>query len=259
MHKTAQFRFYEELNDFLSHAKKKSLFSYDFEGNPSIKDAIEALGVPHTEVDLILVNGESVPFSYHLQDGDMVSVYPVFESMDITPVTHLREKPLRKPKFILDVHLGKLAKFLRMLGFDTLYENYYDDSEIVRIAQEQKRIILTRDVSLLKMNAVTHGYWIRSQDPVKQLQEVILRFDLFTNIRPFYRCIDCNGMVKKTPKEAILDTLEPKTKSYYDKFFRCASCGKVYWEGSHFSRMKKFIENVKENIVQQLEVQNNKK
>ena len=146
MPKSAKFRFYEELNDFLPLDKRKKIFSYNFEGNPSVKDAVEAIGVPHTEIDLILANSKSVAFSYHLQDGDMISVYPVFESMDISNVTHLREKPLRKPKFILDVHLGKLAKYLRMLGFDALYETDYKDSRIVNIAKTQNGTILTRDV-----------------------------------------------------------------------------------------------------------------
>ena len=167
MLKTTEFRFYEELNDFLPAAKKKSLFTYNFECSPSVKDAVEAIGVPHTEIDLILVNGISVTFSYRLQDGDVISVYPVFESMDISNVTHLREKPLRESRFILDVHLGTLVRYLRMIGFDILYENNYEDSEIVKIAKDEKRIILTRDVELLKIKTVTHGYWIRSKKPAE--------------------------------------------------------------------------------------------
>ncbi len=146
----AKFRFYEELNDFLPAEKKKIEFIYNFSGNPAIKDAIEAVGVPHTEVDVILVNGQSVEFSYQLQDDDVVSVYPTFESFDVSKVTHLRNKPLREIKFIVDVHLGKLARYLRMLGFDTLYKNNYSTTEILKIAKAQKRIILTRSVALLK-------------------------------------------------------------------------------------------------------------
>ncbi len=246
MLKSANFRFYEELNDFLSTAKKKSLFSYNFEGSPSVKDAVGAIGVPHTEIDLILVNGKSVDFSHRLQNEDIISVYPVFESMDISNVTHLREKPLRESKFILDVHLGKLARYLRMIGFDTLYENNYEDSKIVKIAKDEKRIILTRDVELLKIKTITHGYWVRSKDPVKQLNEIVLRFDLFSNIKTFYRCITCNGIIKKTTKESVLDKLQPKTKLYYNDFYQCISCEKVYWKGSHYYKMKSFINNLKE-------------
>ena len=244
MSKKAYFRFYEELNDFLSSERKKVVFPYDFEGTPSVKDAVEAIGVPHTEVDLILVNGTSVPFAYHISDNDTVSVYPVFESLDISGVTHLREKPLREPKFILDVHLGKCAKYLRLLGFDSLYENTYDDPEIVAIAQAQKRAVLTRDVSLLKRKAVSRGYWVRSRAPAEQVIEVIHRFDLQSNIRPFSRCMACNGIVSSVTKDAVMNVLEQKTIRYYDEFYQCSSCGKVYWKGSHYTKMKHFIEDI---------------
>ena len=244
MSNKAHFRFYEELNDFLCSERKKVVFPYDFESTPSVKDAIEAIGVPHTEVDLILVNGVSVPFAYHITDNDTVSVYPVFESLDISGVTHLREKPLREPKFILDVHLGKCAKYLRLLGFDSLYENTYDDPEIVAIAQAQKRAVLTRDVSLLKRKAVSRGYWVRSRTPSEQVTEVIHRFDLQSNIRPFSRCMACNGIVSAITKDAVMEVLEPNTIRYFDEFYQCSSCGKVYWKGSHYTKMKSFIENL---------------
>src|SRR3989338_9144205 len=113
----AHFRFYEELNDFLPPERRKTTFTREFRNRASVKDMIEALGVPHTEVDLILVNGASVDFSYLVQDGDRISVYPMFESFDIRPLVHLRPRPLREPKFVLDTHLGKLAVYLRLLGF----------------------------------------------------------------------------------------------------------------------------------------------
>ena len=239
-----EIRFYEELNDFLPIEKKKSSFPYTFRGNPSVKDAIESLGVPHTEVDLILVNSKSVQFSYHIKNGDFISVYPVFESMDVANISRLREKPLREPKFILDVHLGKLARYLRMFGFDVIYRNNYDDLEIIKIAKREKSIILTRDIEMLKRKAVTHGYWIRACFPKEQLQEVILRFDLYSNIKPFHRCIVCNGIIKEIPKELIMDRLLPKTKKYYNNFFQCEYCKKIYWKGSHYLKMKEFIERV---------------
>ena len=246
MSKKAHFRFYEELNDFLPAVKKKILFSYEFQGKPSVKDAIEALGVPHTEVDLVLANGVSVSFSYHLRDDDTISVYPVFESLDITPVTHLREQPLRILKFICDVHLGRLATCLRMLGFDTLYENSWDCATIVRLSVEHKRIILTRNTGLLKMSAVTHGYRIRSENPEEQVVEVLRRFDAASSIKPFCRCLVCNGIMKKIAKEDIIHLLEEKTKLYYDEFQQCRFCKKVYWKGSHYLRMKEFVEGVRD-------------
>jgi uncharacterized protein with PIN domain len=241
----ATFRFYEELNDFFARGKRKATIPVYFGGNPPVKDIIESIGVPHTEVDLILVNSKSVDFSYHLKNGDRVSVYPVFESLDISDVTHLRAKPLRRPKYILDVHLGKLAKYLRMFGFDTLYRNNYHDSQIVSIAGTEKRIILTRDIGILKIKEVTHGYWIRSQNLNKQLKEVIDHFDLYSSIKPFHRCMTCNGIIRKVKKETIHDNLDEKTKKYYDEFYRCESCGTIYWKGSHYNRMKRFIEDFK--------------
>jgi len=242
--KKAILRFYEELNDFLPPEKRKRSFSYLFFGSPSIKDVIEAMGIPHGEVDMILVNGISVNFTYHLKSGDNVSIYPVFESLDIGKQAKLRPQPLRETKFILDVHLGKTAKQLRMLGFDTLYENDLDDAEIIEIANREHRIILTRDRELLKNGKVTHGYWVRSKDTMRQVEEIIQRFDLRSQVKPFFRCMTCNGMIEKVDKETILDRLEPKTRKYYDEFFVCSGCRKIYWKGSHFERMEQKIKQL---------------
>ena len=242
--KTAHFRFYEELNDFLDAGKRKTLFPYQFKGNPSIKDAIEAIGVPHTEVDLILVNGASVGFDYQLQEGDRVSVYPVFESLDISPVVRLRERPLRDTKFVLDVHLGKLARLLRLLGFDTLYRNDYADSEIVDLAVQEHRIVLTRDRGILRIKAVTHGYWIRSTNPLEQAREVLGRFDLASQVQPFRRCIVCNGLIEPIDKEAIESRLPAGLAAYQGEFFACTTCGKVYWRGSHYDRLKEKVAGI---------------
>ncbi|MFC1731287.1 Mut7-C RNAse domain-containing protein [candidate division KSB1 bacterium] len=249
MSKQAHFRFYEELNDFLPPERRKREFSYNFTGKPTVKDAVESLGVPHAEIDLIIVNGEPEGFDHHLKEGDQVSVYPVFESFDISPVNRLRPEPLRDPKFILDVHLGKLAQYLRMLGFDTLFSNSYEDPEIVRTAVRQKRIILTRDVNLLKHNAVTHGYWVRSTDPDEQIVEIIGRFDLSGRIAPFTRCMVCNGIVSPAAKESVRHLLEESTARYYDEFFQCGSCEKVYWRGSHHENMERFIAEVMERLA----------
>ncbi len=245
MPKKASFRFYAELNDFLPQARQKRNIYYSFEGNPSVKDAIEAMGIPHTEVDMILVNGQSVAFRYSLRDGDQVSVYPVFEQLNISGTTALRPGGLRVTAFILDVHLGKLAKYLRMLGFDTVYEKDYDDHEIVRRGIEEKRIVLTRDIGILKHRDLTHGYWIRSQNPVNQLKEVITKFDLAGDIREFRRCVACNGRIRRIDKAEVEKKLKPKTRRYYKEFFECIECGKVYWQGSHYERMKGFIDEVR--------------
>jgi uncharacterized protein len=238
---TAYFRFYEELNDFLPQVKRKKIFQYLFYGNPSVKDAVEAIGIPHTEVDLILVNGMSVDFSYRLKNEDNVSVYPVFESFDISSVTHLREKPLRDLKFVADVHLGKLTKYLRLCGFDTYYKTEFDDQEIIDLAISDKRVILTRDKELLKNKKVTHGYWIRSIQPDKQFKEVFFRFDLKRHTTLFTRCLECNGVLLNVTKEEIAHRLLPKTKQYYRKFKKCPGCDRIYWYGSHYQNMKNHI------------------
>ena len=157
----ASLRFYAELNDHLLPNQRFRTIEREFFVPASVKDLIESLGVPHTEVDLVLVNGESADFARLIRDGDRVAVYPVFESLDIRPELRLRPEPLRETKFVLDVHLGRLAAYLRMLGFDTVYGNIGSDQELARISSEQHRILLTRDRGLLKRSAVTHGYWLR--------------------------------------------------------------------------------------------------
>ena len=239
--KRAEFRFYEELNDFLPAAQRKQTIVYRFENAPGIKDPIEALGVPHPEVELIVVNGESVGFDYRLQNGDRVAVYPVFESLDVTPLLRLRPEPLRRTAFVVDANLGKLARRLRMLGFDALYRNDFDDREVIDVSVRTGRIILTRDRRLLYPKIVTHGYWVRATDPDSQTREVIERLDLARQVAPFCRCIDCNGIMERVDKKAVEDRLEPLTRKYYETFFRCQSCGKIYWEGSHFKRMRGLV------------------
>jgi len=193
---TCEFRFYEELGDFLAPERRKRSFLHAFDGTPSVKDRIESLGVPHTEVDLILVDGEPVPFSHRLNGGERVAVYPMFERFELGQANRLRPTPLREPRFVLDVHLGRLASYLRLLGFDTLYRNDYEDDELLRISRDQHRILLSRDTGLLKRSAVTHGAFLHETDPRRQLREVLDRFQLDTRIAPFTRCARCNGSVE---------------------------------------------------------------
>ncbi|MCH7515990.1 MAG: Mut7-C ubiquitin/RNAse domain-containing protein [Bacteroidetes bacterium] len=245
MHKI-YFRFYEEINDFLPKEKRKVRFTHNYTDRASVKDVIESLGVPHTEVDLILVNGKSVGFDYLINDDDDISVYPVFESLDITDVQQLRPKPLREPKFIADVHLGKLARYLRMMGFDVIYKNNYKDDEIVTLSLIETRAILTRDRGILKRSEVTHGYWIRSTKVKEQVIEVLKRFDLRNIIEEFSRCIDCNTMLKSISKSEIIDELPPKVSKSQTDFSRCPACKKNYWKGTHHQKMLSFIQSVKD-------------
>jgi len=236
---SAEFRFYEELNDFLPPGRRKRSLAYHFSGHPGIKDPIEVFGVPHTEVELIIVNGQSVGFDYQLQAGDRVAVYPVFESLDISPLLRLRAKALRHPRFVLDVNLGKLAKRMRLLGFDSLYRNDYSDAEVANIALDEQRIVLTRDRRLLYSKQISHGYWVRAVNVNCQVDEVLRRFDLYGSVQPFARCLVCNGVLTSVAKADILDRLEPKTRLYYQKFYRCNDCQKIYWEGSHLEDMRR--------------------
>ena len=244
MHETIIIRFYEELNDFLHYTRRKKAFSFPLPLKRSIKDIIESLGVPHTEVDLILANSVSVSFDYHPVKGDYISVYPVFEAIDISPVVLLRPKPLRETKFILDVHLGTLAKYLRMLGFDTLYRNNLEDQEIIDLSIAEQRIILTRDLFILKNGRVTHGYFVRETTPGKQLPEIVNRFDLSKQTMPFSRCMACNGLIEKVDKESVEEILQPNTRKTFHDFFQCRDCKKVYWKGSHWEKMAERVQLV---------------
>jgi uncharacterized protein len=249
----AYFRFYAELNDFLPPGRRTITFAHSFEGRTSIKDMIEAFGVPHTEVDLILANSGSVDFSYIVQDGDRVSVYPVFESLDITSLVRVRCRPLRVTRFVLDVHLGKLAAYLRMLGYDTLYRNDCQDEELACLSRGQKRILLSRDRGLLKRSLVTHGYYVRETSPLRQLAEIVRRFDLSGSAEPFRRCLRCNDLLRPVSKEDIVDRLLPATCRYYREFRRCQRCDRIYWKGSHYQRMKQAVDDVLNNTIPHLE------
>jgi len=226
---TAQLRFYAELRDLLAPARRSGRISHPITGPRSIKDVIESYGIPHTEVDVILVDGESVDFSYR------------FESFDIKSLVRLRPKPLRQTRFVLDGHLGTLARRLRLLGFDCAFSNDPADDGLVRISVDQQRILLTRDRGLLKRRAVTHGYCLRSDLPTEQLGEVIVRFQLSGSMEPFTRCMACNGLLVRVDKAKIAHRLPPMTRHYYDDFHSCPDCGRDYWRGAHHERLQQIV------------------
>lgn len=250
-------RFYEELNFFLNGYPEKSDIECSFHVTRSVKDLIESFGVPHVEVDLILVNGKSVNFEYLVANGDRISVYPVFEGMDIGDVTRLRPKPLRQSAFVADVHLKTLARRLRMLGFDTKYGPEFSDPVLADISAREERILLSRDRQLLMRNKVSRGLYVRNTDPDRQAPEIVERLDLYRSIKPFSRCISCNAEISPMAKSDIVSRQQadgresdppsdvpPGVLAWCEEFYRCTGCGKVYWKGSHYQRMLEIIERI---------------
>ncbi|MEJ8811498.1 Mut7-C RNAse domain-containing protein [Variovorax ureilyticus] len=241
---TATFRFYEELNDFLARERRRREFSCRCARMATTKHMIEALGVPHTEVELVLLNGESVGFDTLLRDGDRVAVFPKFEALDITPLLRVRERALRETRFIADAHLGGLAHLLRMTGFDTLYDNGFRDEEIERIAGAQGRIVLTRDLELLKRRGVTHGCYVHALRSAQQLREVFDRLDLARGARPFTRCLECNTPLREIDKSLVESALPARVRERYQRFSTCDTCRRVFWEGSHWQRMRAMVDEL---------------
>lgn len=241
---TATFRFYEELNDFLPRVRRKQAFSVACARDATVKHQIEALGVPHTEVELILVNGASVGFDHLLQDGDRVAVYPKFEALDITPLLRVREWSLRQVRFVADAHLGGLARLLRLAGFDTLYDNHFHDDDIERLAVEEGRIVLSRDIDLLKRRAITHGCYVHAQEPWAQLREMVERLDLARLARPFALCLECNAPLQSVEKADVLEKLPPGVRASHEHFKICPGCERVYWEGSHWQNLQERLAGV---------------
>lgn len=244
MPKQAFFRFYAELNDFLAPERRFATFARDFELNPSVKDMIESLGVPHTEVDMIVVDGDPVPFGYRVRDRDRISVYPMFESIDVSRSGGVHPRPLRVTRFLLDGHLGRLARYLRLLGFDSLYGDDRSDSELAAAAEAEARLLLTRDIGLLRRGTVSRGYFVRAVEPRRQLEEVVARFDLFRDAAPFTRCMVCNGVLRPVAKQDVAHRVPERARRGHNEFRVCPTCARVYWEGSHHARMKELVDDV---------------
>ena len=239
---TATFRFYEELNDFLPPERRKREFASACARAATTKHMIEALGVPHTEVELILVNGQSVGFDRLLEEGDRVAVFPKFEMLDVTPMLRVREHPLRVIRFVADAHMGGLAHLLRMAGFDTLYDNNFHDKEIETIVVRDGRIVLTRDRELLKRRAITHGCYVHTLKPPQQFCEIFERLDLGRSVHPFTLCLECNVPLHPIEKAEVLMRIPPSVRERFDTFSTCENCNRVFWEGSHWRRMRDLLD-----------------
>lgn len=234
-------RMYGPLNDFLPAHRRQVPWRRVIDGQPSVKDFIESVGVPHPEIDLILVNGLSVGFDYVIRSGDRIAVFPRFVTFDTGTQTRVRPRPLEKVRFVADVHLGKLARRLRLAGLDTAYRDEADDAALADLADREGRILLTRDLGLLMRRSVAHGYFLRETHPHRQLVEVLRRFGPL-DLQPFSRCLRCNDLLREVPKSAVDAALLPRTREHYNHFEMCSGCSRVYWKGSHWKRLKHAID-----------------
>jgi uncharacterized protein len=228
-----RFRFHGELNDFLPPPRRNAEFEHPVGPTDTLKHVIESLGVPHTEVGAVAANGHRHDLSEPVVSSEEVQVFP-----HTTPVY------LSNPKFILDGHLGRLAAYLRMLGLDTWYQRFADDPLLASVSNGEQRLLLTRDVGLLKRREVLQGYCVRSGKPHEQLREVSGRFALSSHFAPFTRCMDCNGLLSPVRKSEVIELLPPHTRETKNDFSRCLNCGKIFWRGSHHARMLGWIRDL---------------
>lgn len=252
MKQNSFFNFHGSLNDFLTEEDRGHALEYRVGSAPAIKDAIEATGVPHPEIGLVIAGGEALPFSYLLKGGEEVHIYPHHEIPQafkhlVAPL--LPERGGEGPAFIVDVHLGRLARYLRVAGIDTLYENEdMGDEKIAAISSREERIVLTRDVGLLKRSAVQYGHWIRNKNSRAQLREVVSHYGLKRHFIPFSRCVHCNGLIRPIEKTAVEEKLPPGIRRDFKSFFSCTSCGHIYWEGSHYKRIVELLRSLSKEV-----------
>lgn len=230
------FRFFGQINFFLPPEKREQDFIVQFHDNPTVMNLIESLSAPHTEIGRLELDGKDLPASHLVSDGEHIQVYPV--NTDNHKDIIQGKSPSR---FVLDVHLGRLSAYLRMLGFDTVYGKSLDDQTLAQISADEDRILLSRDRGLLMRKIVRQGSFIYSTDPFHQFHQVIHRYSLKTQAAPFTRCLKCNGLLNPVEKTEIRHLLLPLTEKHHEEFARCDTCGGIFWKGSHFERMEKII------------------
>jgi uncharacterized protein with PIN domain len=241
----ATFRFYGELNDFLPRERRGRAIMTPCARMATAKHMIEALGVPHTEVELVLVNGESAGLDLLLEEGDRVAVYPRFTSFDVAGLARVRLAPAGRIRFVADAHLGGLARLLRMAGFDTIYDNGLRDDQVEALAAAEGRVVLTRDRELLKRRSIDFGCYVRALKAQEQLREVFGRLALAERARPFTRCLHDNAPLHKVAKAEVLARLPPQVAAGQQEFMTCDLCRRVYWKGSHWQRMTAMLDRVR--------------
>ena len=243
---TVRLDFHGDLTFFLGRKARVEIIERNLSEKTSVKDVVESCGVPHPEVDLILVDGRPVNFGYALERDTDIDVYPVRFTCTYSEKDRLQVRCIKR--FVADGHLGKLARNLRLLGFDVAYDHQAQDRQLLGVMESENRALLTRDRRLLMHAVVEIAYCPRSQNADEQTNEVIRRFDLFDSIAPFTRCLRCNAPLQKVAKADVIEKLEPLTKIYYNQFRRCTGCGQIYWAGSHFSKLQKRLDEIRANF-----------
>jgi uncharacterized protein len=223
-------RFDERLWFFLVPRNRRSGVQVSCDGTSTVGHLVEALGVPLTEVGSLVASGRPVAPSYRPVGGDV---------LEVRPVTRPQRLPLAPPLFLLDVHLGALARRLRLVGVDSAYSNDAGDDELIVAANEQNRVLLTRDRGLLRRRSLWLGGYVRGDRPDEQLRDVLERFA--PPLAPWTVCTACNGRLTAVRKADIEGLLQPGTRRTYDAFARCPACGQVYWRGAHSQHLARIV------------------
>lgn len=233
----------------LSHKYQgKKEIDYPLTRRASIKDIIEALHIPHTEISSIFQNDTEISFSHIPEAGERIFLHSFSHGTDVTQPSLLRPDPLPITSFIVDINVGKLARLLRMSGIDTVYDPQWQEKDIAEMAAADRRILLSRNRDLLRRKCILWGHLVRAEQPEKQLAEVMTLFGLRDAIQPFSRCLQCNALLQPVGKSTILHRLEPLTRKYYRKFHVCPDCEQIFWRGSHHKRMEELIERVHHSL-----------
>ncbi len=193
----------------------------------SLKDCLESIGIPHTEVESCFVDSQQVSNTHIMLPDEVITIEP------------RRSIPFKEQSFLLDVHLGKLTTYLRLLGFDAVYFSSIEHEKLLEGAEGS--VILTRSRDLLKHKRVSEGMLIRDTQTQEQLREVMRRYQLKDSYRFLYRCPNCNGLLQEVSKESVAQELEAETLLWIESYFRCPSCSKIYWYGSHYTKLEELL------------------
>ena len=246
--KGVRFIIHGKLKTFLSKRFRKKPIDLAWEEHRTLKDWIESLRIPHIEVGRITVNSKKSALNNRLQDKDIVEVFEIDGPYDPRKVSQQHEILLPHIKFIADVHLGKLVRYLRILGLDCHYQEPWDDNKLAEKADKENRIMLSRDVGLLQRKCISHGKFLYSDDPIEQAKEILNRYEIYDLCKPMSRCVSCNSLMKTVAKQNIEHLIEPGTKQSYEQFFQCQSCSKVYWHGAHVKNILKTLKEIAEGV-----------